>query len=341
MIENNGGVMDNGFYDEKKEKIKPCFCCISITDKCILKCKMCYKWQDEAAFATPSIEQYKTFILSLRGLVDKGFTINFAGGEPLLYEGVLELVKYCVSNGFSTNIASNGWLIDEEMAKRIADSALNEINLSLDSFNESTHDYLRGVKGVYRRVMRAIEYLNKYSKNTRIGICSVIYDSNLDELLSLIDWVNNNDMITLISILAPMQPNNTEFEKRWWEGKYSFLWPKNTGKAISFIDNVIELKKNHCKIGTPMHQLEAYKPYFRSPDRFVKKNVCNADRAINVNARGDVSLCFRAEPIGNITSKEDITEFWHSNKAWQMRQKIYSCRDNCHSLLNCLPEKDS
>lgn len=334
--------MNSDSLEVIKEKIKPCFCCLAITDSCILKCKMCYKWQDAALFAMPTVEQYKRFISSLRGFVDEGFAINFAGGEPLLYEGVLDLVKYGVSNGFWTNIASNGWLINEEMAQRIGDSGLNEINLSLDGINESTHDYLRGVKGVYRCVMNALEYLNKYSKNTKICICAVIYDCNLDELLLLMKWAINNDMIASISILAPMQPNNTEIEGKWWEGKYSFLWPKDTVKVISFIDSVIEFKKKYYKISTPLYQLEAFKLYFRSPDKFAKNKKCNSDRAIHVNAKGDISLCFRyGESIGNIKSMGDISEFWYSNKAWQMRQKIYSCRDNCHSLLNCLPEEAS
>jgi len=51
----------------------------------------------------------------------------------LLFKGLLELVKFSIDKGFSANIASNGWLIDEEMAKRIGDSGLTEINLSLDS----------------------------------------------------------------------------------------------------------------------------------------------------------------------------------------------------------------
>ncbi len=320
--------------------IKPGFCCLGITDKCMLKCRMCYKWQDEESQNYPTVEQYKKFISNLRELVDDGFRINFGGGEALLFEGVLDLVRFSVDKGFSANIASNGWLINEQMAKRIADSGLNEINLSLDSINESTHDYLRGVKGVYRRVMSAIEYLNKYSKDTMIGICCVIYDYNLDGLMALIDWAVNNDKISSISFMAPMQPNNTGVDKQWWEGKYNFLWPKDPNKAVSFIDKVLELKKSYLKIGISVAQLEAFKFYFQRPDRFVKNTACNLDRAVHVSAVGDIFLCFRWESLGNIKRGDDIRELWQSGKANDVRKNIARCKDNCHFLLNCFFEKD-
>lgn len=320
--------------------IKPGFCCLGITDKCMLKCQMCYKWQDKEAQNYPTVEQYKKFLSDLRELVDEGFRINFGGGEALLFERVLDLVRFSIDKGFSANIASNGWLINEQMAERIADSGLSEINLSLDSIDESTHDHLRGVKGVYRKVMSAIEYLNKYSKNTRIGICCVIYDYNLDGLMPLIDWVVNNDKLSSISFMAPMQPNNTSVDKEWWEGKYNFLWPKDTDKACRFIDKVLELKKIHSKIGIPVAQLEAFKHYFRCPDKFVKKTKCNLDRAVHVSAVGDIFLCFRWDRLGNIKNGDDIRSLWQSNKAGEIRQNIGACKDNCHFLLNCFFEND-
>lgn len=334
-MENQGSSIDT------KKKINPGFCCLGITDRCMLKCKMCYKWKDDFLQESPSVEQYKVFLSGLRELVDEGFRINFGGGEALLFNGVLELVEFSMKKGFFTNIASNGWLINEDMAKRIGDSGLNEINLSLDSFNESTHDYLRGVPGVYRRVMNAIEYLNKYSKNTKIGICSVIYDRNLDELLPLINWAVNNDMLSSISFMAPMQPNSTTVDKVWWEGEYGYLWPKDSAKAVSFIDRVLELQKTHPKIGTAVGQLEAYKLYFAAPNNFVKKTKCNLDRAVHVSAVGDIFLCFRWDWLGNIKRGADIREIWRSDKANEVRQKIGTCRDNCHFLLNCFFEGDS
>ncbi|MDP3041947.1 MAG: radical SAM protein [Candidatus Omnitrophota bacterium] len=322
-------------------EIKPGFCCLGITNKCMLKCRMCFKWQNDAIEENhPTIEQYKNFISNFRALVDDDFKIHFGGGEALLFDGVLDLVRFSVEKGFLTNIASNGWLINEDMAKRIGDSGLNEINLSLDSLNEDTHDYLRGVKGVYRRVMRSIKYLSKYASDTNIAICSVIYDWNLDELMFLLDWVMNNDKINSIFFLVPMQPNSTGVDKGWWEGKYAYLWPKDEEKAEVFINELIKIRTAGRKIGNSLEQLEAFKLYFRYPDKFVKKTKCNLDKAVHISAVGDIFLCFRRDILGNIKDGDNIREIWHSEAAGEVRQKIANCKDNCHFLLNCFFEGD-
>lgn len=321
-------------------KIKPGFCCLGITNKCMLKCRMCYKWQDSKIEEYPTIDRYKAFLLNLRELVDDDFMINFGGGETLSFDSLLDLVKFSTEKGFSTNVISNGWLINEEMAQKIAVSGLNWIVLSLDSLNENTHDYLRGVKGVYQRVMNAIKYLNKYCVNTKIGICCVIYDCNLGELMPLLDWVNNNNKISSIIFMAPMQPNSTGIDSQWWKGEYGFLWPKDIDKACFFIDKLLEFKKDHYKIGNSVSQLEAFKAYFLYPDKFVKKTKCNLDRAVHVSAVGEVFLCYRWDILGDIRKGDDIRDIWRSEAAGVVRKKIGDCKDNCHFLLNCFFEGD-
>jgi MoaA/NifB/PqqE/SkfB family radical SAM enzyme len=302
---------------------------------------MCYKWRDNKIEKYPTLQQYKNFISDFRELVDDGFMLHFGGGEALLYEGVLDLVKYSVQKGFLTNVISNGWLIDESMSKRIADSGLHELVLSLDSLHEETHDYLRGVKGVYRRVMKAAEYLHAHCHDTKIGICSVIYDWNLDELMPLLEWVNANAKIRSIIFMAPMQPNSTAVEKKWWNGKFNCLWPHDALKAAAFVEKVIELKKTYHKIGNQIPQLEALRLYFLHPEEFVKKTQCNLDRAVHVSAVGEVFLCYRWDICGDIRKGDDIRDIWRSEMAGRVRQKIATCKDNCHFLLNCFFEGDS
>ncbi len=326
---------ESNTYD-RQARLKPRFCCLGITDKCMLKCRMCYKWMAGVSEVRPAVSEYNSFLSNLRELVDEGFTVNFVGGEVLLFDGFFELVKFSSQKGFLTSITSNGWLIDEKMAERIAASGLTEINLSLDSLNGVTHDYLRGVNGVYSRVMKAIKYLNRHCKETRVRICSAIYDWNLGELPALTEWVLNDDALSSISFLAPKQPSSTEVEKQWWKGKYSYLWPKDSDKACFFIDKVLKFKDYYgSKIGNTVVQLETFKFYLRAPDKFMKQGHCNLDRAVHVNAAGDISLCFRSDPIGNIRNGDDIRDLWYSGKAETVRKKINACRENnCHFLLN-------
>jgi MoaA/NifB/PqqE/SkfB family radical SAM enzyme len=323
---------------------KPGFCCIGIVDTCMLRCRMCQKWKEDpgtAGISQPSTEQWKTFIRQLRDLVDEGFEIDFGGGEALMHKDILELVSYAKGLGFKNAIASNGYLIDEDMAKRIIDSGLDSIILSLDSLNPQIHDHMRGTKGVAQRVFKAIEYLRKYSKTIHIGICTIILEQNLDGLIALAEWVNTHrDKTNSILFMAAMQPNNTEFDPEWYKEDYDYFWPKDIKRVHAVLDELIRRRKDGQWIGDSVPQLEAFKAYYANPGRFVKKNPCNLDRALHASSIGDVYLCYRYAILGNIKNGDDIKQLWHSGTAEEARGNIRKCQHNCHFLLNCFFEGD-
>ncbi|MFC1666932.1 radical SAM/SPASM domain-containing protein [Candidatus Omnitrophota bacterium] len=325
--------------------LKPGFCCIGIVDTCMLKCKMCQKWKEDpgtVGISQPTTGQWKIFIKQLRDLVDEGFEIDFGGGEALMRSDLLELVSYAKGLGFRNAIASNGYLINEDMAKRIVDSGLDSIVLSLDSLKPEIHDMMRGVKGIAERVFKAIEYLRKYSKDIHIGICTIIMKQNLDDIIDLAEWVNSNrDRLNSILFMAPMQQNNTPVDNEWFKkDEYNFIWPKDNKKVQEVLDELIRRRKLGHWIGDSVVQLEAFKLYFENPARFVKKCPCNLDRAVHASSIGDIYLCYRYGVLGSVKKGNDLREIWNSEPAEEVRSSIKKCQDNCHFLLNCFFEGD-
>ncbi len=320
------------------------FSCFGIADDCTLKCKMCHKWKEDIFIKKetklPTLKDWENCVSSLRDITDDSFQINFGGGEPFLNKEILELVKLCKSKRFKTNIATNGYVINETMAKKIADSGLDSIILSLDSLNRDIHDYLRGVNGVFDRVMDAIKYLDKYCNGIYKGICCAIYEKNLDGILNLMEWVDKNTRINSIYFMAAMQPNNTPLDLKWHKkDEFNFLWPKDSKKVSAIIDELIGHKKNNSKITNQICQLEAFKLYYQSPERFVKNTKCNMDSAVHISSCGDIFLCYRHPLLGNIQT-DDLAEALDSEKADQVRQDISNCKNNCHFLLNCFFKDD-
>jgi MoaA/NifB/PqqE/SkfB family radical SAM enzyme len=324
--------------------LTPSFCCFGIVDECMFRCKMCFKWQDDAAIKgrkPVSFEAWQKAIESLKKIVPKPeeFVINFGGGEALLRDDLLELVRYASGQGFTTNIASNGWLIDDTIAQKIATSGLRSINLSLDSLREHVHDELRGKPGACEKVLQAIQLLRKYSSTLEIGICTVIYDTNIDDIISLARWVNKNKALNWIVFMAAMQPNNTVPEPRWFEGSYSYLWPKKKRKVQWLLTQLKWRKWWGWKIQNPYYQLNAFYRYFTHPERFIRSCACNMEKAVHVSATGDIFLCFHWASVGNIAC-DDLARCWNSPEAERVRSDIETCKENCHFLLNCYYEKE-
>jgi MoaA/NifB/PqqE/SkfB family radical SAM enzyme len=329
---------------EKNEKAE--FGSMGITDQCMLRCKMCYKWQpdifikSEQAVLTPTFIQYQNLIKNLNQIVGADFVLNFGGGEALLHPHIYDLISCAEQAGLRTNLVSNGYLINREVAKRLAGSGLMTIKLSLDSISEQTHDYLRGREGVYKQLMQAIDNLQEYAPNIEIALIGVIYDQNYEGIINLVEWVNNNPKIKDIFLTAAMQPNNTVPQEEWWKGEYGFLWPKNKQAISVLLDKLIVLKANNYKINNSMAQLKAMKNYLIRPESFVKKTHCNMDKAMHISSIGQIYHCFAFEPIGDIRQSEDISTIWNAEKAQKIRKNIRACKQNCHFLINCFFEQD-
>lgn len=323
---------------KQEEKMQPRFCCIAATDYCMLRCKMCNKWKEPLPKPeeTPTLDEWKNFIAAFRELVDDGFEMDFGGGEALSMPGILELVSFAKDKGFRTTMASNGYLINKEMAQRIADSGLDAVSLSLDSTDPEVHDRMRGVAGVHQRVLDALGNLAKYAKHTKKGICCIIMNKNLDDLGKMVQWTQDNEQVDWLYFMVVVQPNYSGPLTDDWRDEYKYLWPENKTKVLSIMDTLIALKQaNHSKISNRVEHLRAYKAYFNSPQKLVNKAKCIVGgRAISVNSYGFMQLCLFKDFIGNIRD-HDIRKIWYSQDADLIRSNVDACKTNCHLLLNC------
>ena len=326
--------------------VKPEFGCLGITDNCMLRCKMCRKWQpdifiDKKDFNSfPTVEQYRYFLSGLKEVVDREFVLNFGGGEALLFPHIYEVIEIASSLGLRTNLNSNGYLIGKDVAKKLSDSGLQNIKLSLDSLDPKTHDYMRGVEGVYSRVMEAIDNLHDFAPGIRLSLISVIYEQTYRGFIPLMEWINANEKIEHVLVMVAMQPNNTALEEQWWEGEHGFLWPKNKNDIDALLDELIKMKQAGYKINNSAAQLRAAKEYFKNPGKFVKKTVCNMYKAVHVSSIGQIFLCFNHGLLGDVRDGSDIQKIWYSQEAEEIRRKIKTCKKNCHFLINCFFEED-
>ena len=75
----------------------------------------------------------------VRMLAQAGFRkINFAGGEPMLYKGLDDLIRAAKESGMTTSIVTNGTRITDAWLDGMS-RYLDWIALSIDSSNPETH----------------------------------------------------------------------------------------------------------------------------------------------------------------------------------------------------------
>jgi len=278
--------------------------------------------------------------------VDEPFRIIFGGGEPLLFKKeLIELISFSEKQGYSTSLATSGYLIDEEFCRQVSRAGLSNIALTMYSLDEKTHDFLR-IKGSYKKLMESINNLNRFSKGLSIAIDTVIMAPNLGDIINLTQWVFRNKVLSAIFFQAVVQPFHTPPIKKWYNSNdFGFLWPGNNGRVQSVIDELIEIKRRSLVNGTdrinnPVNQLEAFKRYFSNAG-FIKRTVCNvlSGSIFVISPDGDLRLCPYMEPLGNI-KRDKFKDIWNSQQGDKLHRQIISCKKNCHHIVNCWYEED-
>jgi MoaA/NifB/PqqE/SkfB family radical SAM enzyme len=320
---------------------KPTSCSIVLLTNCVFKCKMCQMWKSNESPYQTSKEEWLRFIVSLENLLDGQRELVFSGGEPLLRKDIFELIRCGTDKGFKTLMPSNAYLIDEDMAKRIGDSGLKEIFISLDSIDEKTHDFLRGVEGAHQRVMKAFENLRKFAPGLRIGIITVVSGVNYTQVVDLVKWVKDVKFLSGVYCQVIAKPFFVPLDNNWHKSdSYSFLWPKDGIKMRSILDELIALKNAGYHLHKSPLQLQVYKTYFEDPTKRARKATCYlGDYVINTDPCGNISLCCFMDPIGNI-KKDDINTLWFSDEASRARDKMHNCSMNCNNMVNCFFKED-
>lgn len=107
---------------------------LHVTEKCNFHCRQCYAKFEE--HSVPSPEEWMRIIGNCysSGMVN---AFNFAGGEPLLYKGLNELIRYAYSKSAAVSIITNGYLINDAWIEENA-KYLDTIGFSIDSFSSDT-----------------------------------------------------------------------------------------------------------------------------------------------------------------------------------------------------------
>lgn len=165
---------------KKKYKIN-----LHVLEACNFKCRQCFsKFGTEKLL---SMEGWKKIVDNCIAGADVD-EFNIAGGEPILYPGLAELVKYIRSKGIKVSLITNGSLMDEEWIKNYA-RLYETIGFSVDSLDDETNKKIgrcdRNGKTIpASRIVKLCGMIRKYAPGCRIKINTVVSALNKDEVMS-------------------------------------------------------------------------------------------------------------------------------------------------------------
>ncbi len=285
---------------------------IEPTNRCNQRCIMCPRNDKlDVPIGDMNLETFKKVINKLptiRNLLLNGL------GEPVLNKDLPKMIAYASQQGINVSINSNCALIDESLAKKLVESGLLLIKISMDSPDPQIYQSIR--RAPLEPVIKGIENLvkirkKKKSQYPRLWFNSIIMQQNYKKLF---DILRLGEKIGIDSVrFKPLDiwevEENKEMIVKGTELKETLEKTLESARDINVNHNLKRLLKNFDVYYRPKAKIPCYSPWTE----------------LYIQYYGGVRLCCefysKKYDIGNIL-KKDFREIWNSPKMRQIRKEF-------------------
>lgn len=187
------------------------------TNRCNLRCPFCYQQLQPYDFS--DVLSKEKWLSLTREICEMGTDVVriSGGGEPWLVPektiGMMRIVKeYDVTGRMTTN----GTIIADEYIEEIVDMGWDHMVFSVDGPDAATHDFNRGVRGSFYKVIETIRNFNKIKREK--GADKPVLE--FGTALSRMNWRKCGEIVELASELdvdvitfEPLFVSNPQVEK--------------------------------------------------------------------------------------------------------------------------------
>lgn len=171
------------------EHFVPLVLSYNVTRECNMKCSHCY------INATDKKLKDELTTQEAKALIDQIHQVSsplliLSGGEPLLRPDIFELIEYGSKKGLKMGLGSNGYLIDDSVAKKLKDAGIATVSISLDSNIPAQHDEFRGVTGAWEKAVNACKVLRKNGVLVQVNT-TLTHDNynQIDDIMTLAESI--------------------------------------------------------------------------------------------------------------------------------------------------------
>jgi heme b synthase len=111
--------------------------------------------------------------------------IILTGGEPLLRPDIFEIASYGTDKGLRMVMATNGTLVNSVVAKKMIQSGIKRVSISIDGKDAASHDIFRQEKGAFAGAMAGISAMKDAGMEFQIN--TTITTANLNQIKDILE----------------------------------------------------------------------------------------------------------------------------------------------------------
>jgi radical S-adenosyl methionine domain-containing protein 2 len=156
---------------------------LHLLEKCNYHCKHCFAHFDSNTLL--SVQDWKYIIDNITEKTPVS-RFNLAGGEPLLYQGIDELIEYINSKNIQVSLITNGHLLSEKHIRRFK-GIVSMVGLSLDALQPE----------LMRKMGRCTQTNEVLSTENCIALCKSIHENGIQlKINTVVSILNLHENLT-------------------------------------------------------------------------------------------------------------------------------------------------
>lgn len=173
-----------------------------LTKKCNLTCKHCRAEAADQEFTGElSLDQIKSIIDDIVSFAQPILVLT--GGEPLFRDDIFEIAGYGKQKGLHIALATNGTLIDENIAGEIKKAGIERVSISIDGKDAATHDEFRGIPGSFDAALNGARLLKAAGVDFQFN--TTVTKRNVDDIEEILHLAEDEKATALhIFMLVPV-----------------------------------------------------------------------------------------------------------------------------------------
>jgi MoaA/NifB/PqqE/SkfB family radical SAM enzyme len=327
---------------------KPSVVSVNLTDKCNQRCIYCEIGQGLSKNNSETLSKSDMIWIIDQMSLLKITRLSLCGGEPFLFKDIIDVVEYAFKKNIRCNITTNGMVVPKlnEKALDILRQCNSEINISIDSFDESIQKKTRGVETALSNAINTIKILDE--KGIPLTVLSAISKYNYHDLYNSL--IKGYGFGVRQILYQPIISYSNYPEKTAIEGKGQLnVKPENADELMNELNRIIKFEKTH-NISTNVYRILPWiRKYIMGPSGLkskwffldvLNKFYCREIHAvIDINYHGGIQPCGLSNAKVNIKEnrEKDLLTLW-SEATFQLRYDIKSakyplaCNGCCHKF---------
>ena len=149
-----------------------------LSDTCNLKCGLCPPQRIQQRLSGEDVLKFAQNLVDL-----EIFTVVLSGKEPLLHPQIYDVIHILTEGSVEVVLFTNGTLVDGTAVKKLEESRVSAVQISIDGKDKTTHDSIKRVKGAFKKSMGGVKRL--LASQVPTGACTTVFKKNVDQIADI------------------------------------------------------------------------------------------------------------------------------------------------------------